>query len=622
MSMLNDSVIICDTTPKSNLRKNLLGSKKSPKGRKRKTFYESPLKHIQLSTKRWEQLQKQRKLMNNTRQAVKKQKLNRNSLMDGGFQDSIIILSDNESESNSPNEQNNRNNNVKKKKKPLGESSEDKQTKSRGYGVESSSKKRRKKSCSISDNNSSCLLISDTEDYDNVAVRVDNENIAPSKSINQGSDDIVVVWSSTEPSSSENESEGNKSHEKDQDNENGYRLFMVDYSPNPQNLIDIDSDETTSEEPKQNIENKEDRIKDSDLLFNKPGLKLPKAHDISGTILIKKRKSISNMLSKLEQKRSKLYSTRSEVPSTSTAVPSTSQPLNKSQSTSQPFNKSQSISQPFNNLQTTSEPTVIWEPPPQLFNNLQTTIEPTVVLESTPQLFSNLQTMTDLAVMWDPISQPFNNLQTAFQPAIGWDPTSQLFNSLQTMSQVSTRWKPTPQSFNNLQTTSQPSNTSQTTSKKPYKLRDIIVDGNNVAMAHTNNKVFSEEGLKLVIDYFKNRGHNVKVFIPHYRRSLANPLLEKWYKDDIVIFTPSRYIEGKWITSYDDRYILEYATLTNGIVISLDQYRDLYRENPAWRDTIVNRLLPPTFVGNYVMFPEDPLGRNGPTLDEFLRCKL
>lgn len=67
------------------------------------------------------------------------------------------------------------------------------------------------------------------------------------------------------------------------------------------------------------------------------------------------------------------------------------------------------------------------------------------------------------------------------------------------------------------------------------------------------------------------------------------------------------------------RYILEYATMCGGIVVSSDQYRDLYLEKPEWRDTIEKRLLIPTFVGNYVMFPEDPLGRGGPTLEEFLR---
>lgn len=158
-----------------------------------------------------------------------------------------------------------------------------------------------------------------------------------------------------------------------------------------------------------------------------------------------------------------------------------------------------------------------------------------------------------------------------------------------------------------------------TPSEPSGKLREIIIDGNNVAMAHKNHHLFSEEGLLIVIHYFQQRGHSVKVFIPQCKRSLSRPLLEKWYNEGIVVFTPSRYIGGRWITSYDDRFILQYATLCGGIVISSDQYRDLYKEKPEWRNTIMNRLLAPTFVGNIVMFPEDPLGRNGPKLDEFLR---
>lgn len=68
-----------------------------------------------------------------------------------------------------------------------------------------------------------------------------------------------------------------------------------------------------------------------------------------------------------------------------------------------------------------------------------------------------------------------------------------------------------------------------------------------------------------------------------------------------------------------ERYILDYATMCDGIVVSMDQYRDLYMEKPEWKNTIENRLLVPTFVGNCVMFPEDPLGREGPKLEDFLR---
>ncbi|XP_018339213.1 PREDICTED: probable ribonuclease ZC3H12C isoform X2 [Trachymyrmex septentrionalis] len=152
-----------------------------------------------------------------------------------------------------------------------------------------------------------------------------------------------------------------------------------------------------------------------------------------------------------------------------------------------------------------------------------------------------------------------------------------------------------------------------------YKLREIIVDGCNVAMNHTQGKEFSEKGIQIVVNYFKERGHVVKVFLPQHVRRKEHTFLEQLYKEGTVIFTPSRKIGGRQITSYDDRFILKYATTCGGIVISSDQYRDLYREKPEWRNTILNRLLIPTFVGDYIMFPEDPLGKFGPNLERFLR---
>ncbi|KAG5324681.1 ZC12B ribonuclease, partial [Acromyrmex heyeri] len=152
-----------------------------------------------------------------------------------------------------------------------------------------------------------------------------------------------------------------------------------------------------------------------------------------------------------------------------------------------------------------------------------------------------------------------------------------------------------------------------------YKLREIIVDGCNVAMNHTQGKEFSEKGIQIVVNYFKERGHVVKVFLPQHVRKKEHTFLEQLYKEGTVVFTPSRKIGGRQITSYDDRFILKYATTCGGIVISSDQYRDLYREKPEWRNTILNRLLIPTFVGDYIMFPEDPLGKFGPNLERFLR---
>lgn len=70
---------------------------------------------------------------------------------------------------------------------------------------------------------------------------------------------------------------------------------------------------------------------------------------------------------------------------------------------------------------------------------------------------------------------------------------------------------------------------------------------------------------------------------------------------------------------YDDRYILKLAVEIDGIVVSNDNYRDLAQENPEFRKVVEERILMYTFVNDRFMPPDDPLGRSGPTLDNFLR---
>ncbi len=54
-------------------------------------------------------------------------------------------------------------------------------------------------------------------------------------------------------------------------------------------------------------------------------------------------------------------------------------------------------------------------------------------------------------------------------------------------------------------------------------------------------------------------------------------------------------------------------------MVSNDNYRDLMSEGPEMREAIERRLLMFTFMpGDTLMFPQDPLGKGGPTLDEFL----
>ncbi|CAH1229663.1 ZC3H12C [Branchiostoma lanceolatum] len=159
-------------------------------------------------------------------------------------------------------------------------------------------------------------------------------------------------------------------------------------------------------------------------------------------------------------------------------------------------------------------------------------------------------------------------------------------------------------------------------------LRAIVIDGSNVAMSHGNKEVFSCKGIALAVDYFIKRGHrDITVFVPNWRKEASRPeqpiaeqqILDKLEKDKILVYTPSRRVAGRRVVCYDDRFILRLANETDGIIVSNDNYRDLQTEKPEWKKIIEERLLMYSFVNDRFMVPDDPLGRYGPTLDNFLR---
>ncbi|KAM3958424.1 uncharacterized protein ACR2FA_007576 [Aphomia sociella] len=159
--------------------------------------------------------------------------------------------------------------------------------------------------------------------------------------------------------------------------------------------------------------------------------------------------------------------------------------------------------------------------------------------------------------------------------------------------------------------------------KNKTGLRMIIIDGSNVAMEYSKGREFSVKALKICIDYFLTRGHVVRAFVPRFRCKFgmsSNPrLLDDLERHGLVVYTPSKEIQGRCIASYDDRYIVQCAAEFDGIIVSGDNYRDLLSENPRWRYVIENRVLPFTWVNGMIMFPKDPLGRYGPTLENFLK---
>lgn len=144
---------------------------------------------------------------------------------------------------------------------------------------------------------------------------------------------------------------------------------------------------------------------------------------------------------------------------------------------------------------------------------------------------------------------------------------------------------------------------------------------------HGNGQVFSCQGIQIAVDYFKDRGHEkITVFVPEWRKESSRPetpiidqyLLEKLYQEKHLVYTPSRKLNGRRIVCYDDRFIVRLAHKEGGVIVSNDQFRDLMQENPEWKKVIEQRLLQFAFAADFFMPPDDPLGKLGPTLDQFL----
>lgn len=162
------------------------------------------------------------------------------------------------------------------------------------------------------------------------------------------------------------------------------------------------------------------------------------------------------------------------------------------------------------------------------------------------------------------------------------------------------------------------------------QLRPIVIDGSNVAMSHGNKEKFSCRGIKIAVEWFRSRGHkDITVFVPKWRKESPRPdnpiqdqdILAELERERMLVFTPSRLVGGKRMVCYDDRYILKLAAEVDGIVVSNDNYRDLCQESAEYRKVVEERILMYSFVNDRFMPPDDPLGRAGPTLCNFLRTQ-
>ncbi|KAE9552661.1 hypothetical protein FO519_004140 [Halicephalobus sp. NKZ332] len=164
-------------------------------------------------------------------------------------------------------------------------------------------------------------------------------------------------------------------------------------------------------------------------------------------------------------------------------------------------------------------------------------------------------------------------------------------------------------------------------SENSSKLRPIVIDGSNIAMTHGHKEFFSCKGIRESVDFFVKKGHEeIFVFVPQFRRESPRAdcpitdqhILLELENEKMLIWTPARRVGGRRIVCHDDRYILKTAEEKDAIIVSNDEYRDLIKENPQYRPMVEQRLLMYSFVDGKFMPPDDPLGRRGPKLDQFL----
>ena len=103
---------------------------------------------------------------------------------------------------------------------------------------------------------------------------------------------------------------------------------------------------------------------------------------------------------------------------------------------------------------------------------------------------------------------------------------------------------------------------------------------------------FSCRGIKLAVEHFLQRGHTqIKALVPRFRRGNSDKecptihpeILEELEKQGCLTYTPSRYVQNKLIVPYDDRFILKAAIYYNAIIVSNDNYKDLWDENVEWK---------------------------------------
>lgn len=142
-------------------------------------------------------------------------------------------------------------------------------------------------------------------------------------------------------------------------------------------------------------------------------------------------------------------------------------------------------------------------------------------------------------------------------------------------------------------------------------------NSSSILNSHGRDVEFSWTGIKICLDWFLKRKHKTKVIIPAnkcdraVKDTIAESVLTYLNSQDALVKTPSG--------SNDDLYVIESAKYNEGVIVSNDLFRDEKRLNDEMSNYINQNRLPYAFVDDLFVPAHEPLGRTGPSLDEFLR---
>ena len=126
-------------------------------------------------------------------------------------------------------------------------------------------------------------------------------------------------------------------------------------------------------------------------------------------------------------------------------------------------------------------------------------------------------------------------------------------------------------------------------------------DNLNTTFSHHTEGKFNENNVRLAINYFENESCNIILVIP-YERKLPRSL-DSFIRYHEIVRAPKNMNQRK---SFDDIFMIKLAAERDGIIVSNDQFQDLWEEASQnlymdWKHVIRFRILPYMILGDYFL---------------------